>query len=95
MELELLNILAIDNWWSGTLISLLNIHNRSVIADTDVIVDHLRVRSLIDQLIIHHYLLLSSNGRCGTILKDLLAVLDDLLACLDDLLLLLILSKEL
>lgn len=93
LELELLNILHI-NHWPDILISLLDIQNRSVIVDTDVIVDYLRVGPLIDQLIIHHYLLLSSNGRCGSILEDLLAVLDELLTCLDHLLLLLILSKE-
>ena len=87
LELELLNIL-LNQSWPDRLRSLLNIHNRSVVVvDTDVIVDKLRVGPLVDQLIIDHYFLLSSNCRGISSLDELL------LAGLDDLLL--IFSKEL
>ena len=86
LELELLNIL-LNQSWPDRLRSLLNINNRSVVVDTDVIVDELRVGPLVDQLIVDHYFLLSSNCRGITSLDELL------LASLDDLLL--IFSKEL
>lgn len=53
---------------SHRLRGLLNINNRSVIVvDVDVAVDKMRVGSLIGQLIIDHYFLLSSllfSGDC-------------------------------
>lgn len=84
LELELLNSL-INTWMSHRLRGLLNINNRSVIVvDVDVAVDKMRVGSLIGQLIIDHYFLLSSllfSGDCwniATILDDLLSFSNEL-----------------